>query len=56
MGWKVIDSWGKTSQGQFHQPTGAKHKCTGAQYMAQTRYLAQKDAIQFHQQNCNQLY
>ena len=37
-------------RGQFHQPTGVKRKCAGAQH------LAQKDAVQFHQQNCAQLY
>ena len=36
--------------GQFHQPTGIKRKCAGAQH------LTQKDAVQFHQLNCAQLY
>ena len=42
---KSLEIWG-----QFHQPTGVKRKCAGAQH------LAQKDAVQFHQQNCAQLY
>ena len=40
----------KHTWGQFHQPAGAKRKCAGR------HHLAQKDAAQFHQQNCNQLY
>ena len=39
-----------TIRGQFHQPTGVKRKCAGAQH------LAHKDSVQFHQQNCAQLY
>ena len=38
------------SRGQFHQPTGAKRKCTA------TQCLVQHDAVQIHQQNCTQLY
>ena len=45
-----IYSWQNTPGGQFHQPAGAKRKCAGR------HHLAQKDAAQFHQQNCNQLY
>ena len=35
---------------QFHQPTGVKRKCAG------TQHFAHKDAAQFHQQNCAQLF
>ena len=40
----------KETEWQFHQLFGIKHKCAG------TNSLVQKDAIQFHQQNCAQLY
>jgi hypothetical protein len=39
-----------TTWGKFHQPCGAKRKCTGG------HSLAPVGAIQFHQQNCAQLH
>ena len=45
--WEV---WQSETQGQFHQPIGAKCKCAG------TQHLVKKDAIQFQEQNCTQLY